>query len=223
MRLLILLIYLCFGPYCLALDDDDTAQLQVVKKWIAHRSSVTSVHASFVQERHLKALKRPIISTGKLWFKEQRLFRWEIGSPAESIAISKNGTFLMVRPIKKSAEIHSDEGIQKNRRSPALMFLKAGFPNDYNEFIKMFTVTDVTRRDGHFVVSLKVNDRRTSLALRKIIFEMNSKTYITESMEMRFRDTSSIKTRFKDVHENGNFSDDLFDFDLTGFVVKDVD
>ena len=40
---------------------------------------------------------------------------------------------------------------------------------------------------------------------------------------MRFRDTSSIKTRFKDVHENGNFSDDLFDFDLTGFVVKDVD
>ena len=223
MRLLILLIYLCFGPCCLALDDDDTAQLQVVKKWIAHRSSVTSVHASFVQERRLKALKRPIISTGKLWFKKPRLFRWETGSPAESIAISKNGTFLMVRPIKKSAEIHSDEGIQKIRRSPALMFFEAGFPNDYNEFIRTFTLMDVIRRDGNFVVSLKVNDRRTSLALRKIIFEMNSKTYITESMEIRFRDTSSIKTIFKDVHENAIFSDDLFDFDLTGFHVKEVD
>ena len=222
MRLLILLIYLSPWVRCFAVDGD-TDQLKVVKKWIAHRSSVTSVSASFVQERHLKALKRPIINTGKLWVKAPRLFRWEVGSPAESIAISKNGTFLMIRPIKKSAEIHSVKGLKNNGRSPVSMFFEAGFPNDYKDFTRRFTVTDITRRDGNFLISLKVNDRRTSLALRKIVFEMNAKTYITESMEIRFRDTSSIKTKFSDVRENEKLSDNLFEFDLTGFHIKDVD
>lgn len=222
MRLLILLIYLSSRACCFAVEQGDTDQLEVVKKWIAHRSSVTSVSASFVQERHLKALKRPIINTGQLWFKAPRLFRWEVGSPAESIAISKNGTFLMVSPMKNSAERHSDKGLKNSSRSPVSMFFEAGFSNDYNEFIRRFTVTEITRRDGKFLISLKVNDRRTSLALRKIVFEMNSKTYVTESMEIRFRDTSSIKTKFSDVRENEDLSNDLFEYDLTGFHIKDV-
>ena len=221
MRLLILMMCLPARFDCHA--SVNAGELETVKQWIAHRGSISSVSASFVQERHLKALKRPIINSGKLWFKSPRLFRWQIGEPAESVAISKNGEILLLRPRKKTGERYSDNHSHNSRQSPGMLFFEIGFPRDYKEFIKRFTVTGLSHLGDSYFVSLKFNDRRSNMAIRKVVFEIDSKTYLTQSMEMRFRDASSIKTSFSSVLENAHVKDSVFEFDLNGYRLKGTD
>ena len=218
MRLFILMMCLSGHFDCNA--SDKAGELHTVKQWIAHRGGISSVSASFVQERHLKALKRPIINSGKLWFKSPRLFRWQIGEPAESVAISKNGEILLLRPGKKTGERHSGNHSHNSRQSPGMLFFEIGFPRDYKEFNKRFTVTGLSRLGDSYFISLKFNDRRSNIAIRKVVFQVDSKTYLTQSMEMRFRDASSIKTKFSDVEENAVVKDSVFEFDLNGYRLK---
>jgi outer membrane lipoprotein-sorting protein len=52
---------------------------------------VKSISASFVQEKHLVILKKPLISKGLLYFKKPDALRWEYQSPIASILMSYRG------------------------------------------------------------------------------------------------------------------------------------
>jgi len=53
--------------------------------------AVTSVKADFVQEKNLKILARPLISSGRLFFKAPDSLRWEYSRPVKSILVLHNG------------------------------------------------------------------------------------------------------------------------------------
>jgi len=218
MRLFFLSISLLFSPSAPA--DDEVKQPSPVSKWIEHQSSVSSVEASFVQERHLKALKRPVINNGKLWFKSPGLFRWQIGTPLESIAINRSGELLLLRPQKKTGEFVPKTSIETRGSNSGMLFFDLGFPRNYEEFTKKFTVTGVLLENDSYFITVKVNDIRTSLALRKIVFQVNSSNFSTQAIVMRFRDSSSVTTRFSEVRENIKLEGSLFEFDLTGYKMK---
>ncbi|MBU4262436.1 MAG: outer membrane lipoprotein carrier protein LolA [Proteobacteria bacterium] len=50
-----------------------------------------SVQADFVQEKHLKILARPIISTGTFIFQAPQSLRWEYQSPIASVLLMHDG------------------------------------------------------------------------------------------------------------------------------------
>ncbi len=50
-----------------------------------------SIRADFVQEKHLKILVRPLISTGIFAFQAPRSLRWEYLTPVPSIMLMHNG------------------------------------------------------------------------------------------------------------------------------------
>ena len=218
MRLFFLSISLLFPPSSPA--DNEAKQTVPVIKWIEHQSSVKSVEASFVQERHLKALKRPLINKGKLWFKSPGLFRWQIGTPLESIAFNRTGELLLLRPQKKTGELVPRTSVATRGSNSGMLFFDLGFPRNHEEFAKKFTVTGVMLENESYFITVKVNDIRTSLALRKIVFQVNSSNFSTQAIVLRFRDSSSVSTRFSKVRENVKLEDSLFEFDLTGYKIK---
>lgn len=217
MRLLFLSMSLLLCSSLLA--DIAVDQLSPVRQWIDRQSSVTSVEASFVQERHFKALKRPIIHAGKLWFKSPSLFRWQIGTPVESVAIKRRSELFLLRPQKMTGEHFTQSSDRLRRTAPGTLFFDLGFPRSHEDFTEKFTVTNVTLMDGSYYISVKVNDIRTSLALRKIVFEVDAKSFRTKGIVMRFRDSSSVNTRFSAVRENSSLDDSLFSFDITGYKI----
>jgi hypothetical protein len=52
---------------------------------------VQSVQADFVQEKHLKILVRPILSSGRFVFRAPRSLRWEYRKPFRSILLMNDG------------------------------------------------------------------------------------------------------------------------------------
>ncbi len=52
---------------------------------------IKSVKAEFIQEKHLKILKKPLISKGIFYYKSPGSLRWEYFSPVRSILIMNNG------------------------------------------------------------------------------------------------------------------------------------
>ena len=70
--------------------------------------SVQSISASFIQEKHLAILKRPLISKGLLLFEKPNALRWEYQAPIASIVMSYQGS--TARYLKQDSEFIKDVG-----------------------------------------------------------------------------------------------------------------
>ncbi|MCI5224556.1 MAG: outer membrane lipoprotein carrier protein LolA [Candidatus Electrothrix sp. AR4] len=71
---------------------------------------VESVQADFIQEKHLKMLARPMLSTGKLLFQTPRSLRWEYTSPFASILLMHEGK--VKRIIERDGRFQEEKGMQ---------------------------------------------------------------------------------------------------------------
>lgn len=67
---------------------------------------VTSVHADFIQEKHLAILARPLISKGEFVFQEPNSLRWEYFTPLHTVLLMNDGN---VRKFVKHDEIFKEE------------------------------------------------------------------------------------------------------------------
>src|SRR4051812_33863437 len=59
----------------------------ILNAWLSSQTNITSWSAEFIQTRVLKVLRDPLVTTGRVWFARPSRFRWELGSPAQTIAI----------------------------------------------------------------------------------------------------------------------------------------
>jgi hypothetical protein len=96
MRLSILFIWLLAGSAASA--GDNTIDHESLRQWIEHQSSAKCGAANFVEEGRLKALKRSIVNSGKLWFKDPGFCRWQPGDPVPIIAPRRAGKLLLLVP-----------------------------------------------------------------------------------------------------------------------------
>jgi len=69
-----------------------------------------SIKADFIQEKHLKILLRPIISTGTLIFQSPDSLRWEYRTPVPSILLMHNGK--VKKYIQKNGHLVEDKGMR---------------------------------------------------------------------------------------------------------------
>ncbi len=82
-----------------------------------------SIQADFVQEKHLKILARPIVSTGTFTFQAPQSLRWEYKSPIPSILIMHDGG--VKKYIEKDGQFVEDRGMQVT----AMQFVLAEISN----------------------------------------------------------------------------------------------
>jgi hypothetical protein len=95
--LIISLVLFLFVPVCFGQTTDPEPD------------ALKSIQADFTQEKHLKILIRPIISTGTFIFQTPQSLRWEYRSPVPSILLMHGGR--VKKFIEKDGQLVEDKGM----------------------------------------------------------------------------------------------------------------
>lgn len=82
-----------------------------------------SIQADFVQEKHLKILVRPLVSTGTFIFQTPQSLRWEYQTPVPSILLMHGGR--VKKFIKRDGQLVEDKGM----RPDSMQFVLAQISN----------------------------------------------------------------------------------------------
>ncbi len=69
-----------------------------------------SVQADFIQEKHLKILARPIVSTGSFTFQAPQSLRWEYRTPIRSILLMHGGK--VRKFVERDGVLAEDKGMR---------------------------------------------------------------------------------------------------------------
>ena len=72
-------------------------------------SRLRSVQAAFVQEKHLKILVKPLVSTGTFAFQTPHSLRWEYRSPVRSVLLMHEGRIRKL--IERDGRLEPDNGV----------------------------------------------------------------------------------------------------------------
>lgn len=209
MRLFSLLLPLLL----LATARADTAPLDA---WLRRQVSVTTLDAPFVQERKLPALKAPISTPGRLTFAKPDKIRWQLGEPAETLAVSDGSTLtLMDIPTKTARRIALD--------SPqALRFsLLSGKAFQSPEmFYATFDLVESRVTAGIHQYTVKPKDRRLRGQVPWIFLDIDPRKNELRALEMELQDRSRLRTVFNNPRFDRKLDASLFRPDLTGYQVK---
>ena len=194
-----------------------------VKRWITRQDDFRAVTADFTQTRSLRALKSPLTSEGRLWFKAPSSFRWELGTPARTIVLRKGETLFLIQPAKKRAE-RSPANAKPDKPSPmqAMGMMSFPFARDFADFQRQFETLSIST-DGprcHLEVLPREAQARKFLSALKLDF--NTATGHLLGFEMATRDGSSLRNDFTNVQVNPKISPAVFEFDFTGYEVVDA-
>ena len=78
---------------------------------------VNAISADFVQEKHLPILAKPLVSTGRLYYRRPDALRWEYTSPLQSVLLMHNG--------ETRRFVQSDQGLVEDAgvRMQAMQFV----------------------------------------------------------------------------------------------------
>src|SRR5665213_4033261 len=127
----------------------------VLEAWFAAQSRVHTMCADFKQTRTLKTLSQPLVAAGRLWFSPPNQFRWELGRPAQTIAVRHGDDMYVIYPRLKRAE-HYPLGASAPREwRDAMSLLDAGFPSTRKEFDSQFQILSLTETNGTWLVALQ--------------------------------------------------------------------
>ena len=141
-------LLVCFvvmgAPLCASETRSDLAS------WLNAQTNIHTWSAEVIQTRALKSLTQPLTATGHVWFAAPNRFRWELGSPPQTIAVRRPDEMLVIYPKLKRAEKYPLTAGQTGQWRDTLALLEAGFPRSQAELESRFRVlAEVTTNDLH--------------------------------------------------------------------------
>ena len=184
--------------------------LPLLTNWLAAQTNLQTWSADVTQTRTLKTLTQPLVARGRLWFAAPNLFRWELGEPAQTIAVRQPGQMLVLYPRLKRAERYPlDPGATGPLRD-LLTLIEAGFPRTQAELEARFKVLAVTETAG--VGELRLQPK--SAAARKMMPELKIEFSVKDSQpratELKFADGSTMRNDFTNAVLNAPLAAALF-------------
>src|SRR6185436_2020288 len=107
--------------------------------WLSAQTNIQTWSADFTQTRTLKSLTQPLTGAGRVWFAAPNRFRWELGNPAQTIAVRQPQQMLVIYPRLKRAERYPLDASSGAWRE-MLSLLEAGFPRSQEEVESRFRI-----------------------------------------------------------------------------------
>lgn len=194
----------------------DTAPL---REWLARQAEIRTLAADFTQTRRLRALRDPVSRPGRLWFQAPGAFRWELGDPAETIALRRDGTITLVSVRRRTYRRFDPAAAVAGARE--LPFLEFPLAADYAAFRERFTLLDLTATAERGEFSFLPRDPAAVRALREIRVVFDRRSGHLLSFEVTARDGSVLRNEFTNVRVNGPLPAGLFTFDAAGYTRDD--
>jgi len=178
--------------------------------WLKSQTNIQTWSAEVVQTRSFKSLAQPLTATGRVWFAAPNLFRWELGRPAQTIALRQPEQMWVIYPRLQRAEKYPLGGEQAGPWRDTLALFEAGFPRSESELESRFRILSVTTTGGGQEVSLQPRSpaARRLMPLIKVAFATND--FGLRTTELHFADGSSMRNEFTNVVVNPRLDEAVF-------------
>ncbi len=182
----------------------------LLTSWLNAQTNIQTWSADFEQTRTLKSFTRPLISTGHVWFAAPNRFHWELGKPAQTIAVRQPEQLLVIYPKLKRVEKYSLAGNLTGPWKDAMSLLESGFPRDKKELENNFKIQSltVTNEIAEATMQPKSAAARKMMPQIKIAFGTND--FSLRATELQFADGSTLRNDFKNPKLNEKLDELLF-------------
>lgn len=179
-----------------------------VERWLEAQTNVQSWSARFVQTRTLKALKEPLTATGRVWFAAPNRFRWELGEPAESVAVRAGETLSVFYPRLKRVEKYPLAEVGRWR--DALSLLEAGFPRTAADLRARYQVVSEATEGEACELVLQPRSAAARRLVRQVAVRFDTQTFGLLATELLFADGSRMRNEFREAELNPPTPEALF-------------
>jgi outer membrane lipoprotein-sorting protein len=167
-----------------------------VESWLAAQTNIKTWSADFVQTRNFKSLTQPLTKKGHLWFAAPNQFRWELGNPAETIAVKGPNELQVIYPRLKRVERFPMSGEQAGPWKDALALLEAGFPRNASELETQYNILQQSVQKPVARVVLQPKSAAARRMMPQILIEFDTEKLSLRSTELQFADGSSFRNDF---------------------------
>ena len=145
-------------------------------------------------------------------------FRWEIGQPAQTIALRQPDTLFLIYPRLKRAEKYPLNDQQPGPWRDALALLEASFPRSRADLESHFRVLSVTQTNSNWELALQPRNAMARQMMAEISIAVRTNDFSLAATEMRFADGSRMRNDFANVVLNPALGEDIFDVKLDAGV-----
>jgi outer membrane lipoprotein-sorting protein len=189
------LLPLCSDVEALAAPLDPT-----VSSWLDAQTNVQTWTADLQQTRSLKSLSQPLPpAKGHVWFSAPNRFRWELGNPAQTIAVRATNEMLVIYPRLKRVERFPLSGVQAGPWKDALALLEAGFPRDAEQLDSQYNILDQVVQDPVVKLVLQPKSAAARRMMPQIQIEFDRRDLALHATELQFADGSILRNDFSNA------------------------
>ena len=193
---------------------------ELINQWFAAQTNLHTWSADAVQTRTLKTLTQPLVSKGRVWVVTPNQFRWELGQPAQTIALRQPGQLFIVYPRLKRVEKYPLNDKQTGPWRDALALLDASFPRNRTEFDSQFRLLSAVETNGLIEVKLQPKSPAARRFLSELSVGVHTNDFSPASTELKFSDGSTMRNDFSKGVLNKPINPGLFAFESdTNFTV----
>jgi len=182
----------------------------LLDRWFASQAQVRTWSAGFIQTRTLKALKDPLMSEGRVWFTAPNRFHWELGDPAQTIAVRESQALVILYPKLKRAERYPLDEQAAGQWRDALTLLEAGFPRSRAEMEKQFRFESLEEKGGLAELVLRPRSARARKLISEIRLVFDRTDLLLRATELRFADGSALRNDFNNSRINPPVDESIF-------------
>jgi outer membrane lipoprotein-sorting protein len=186
----------------------------LLDRWISAQTNLHTWMADAKQTRSLKVLSQPLVSNGKVWVMAPDRFRWELGQPAQTIALRQPDQLLIIYPRLKRVEKYHLRAAQPGPWKDALALLEASFPRSRVDLDSHFRILSATETNSLMQVTLQPRSASARKFMAEIQVSMRTDDFSPLATELRFSDGSSMRNDFTNVVVNAPLRQELFDMKL---------
>lgn len=185
-----------------------------VKAWLAAQGSVQTWSADLMQTRAMQSLIVPLKSKGRVWFESPGRFRWELGQPPQTIAISTLTNLYIIYPRLKRVESISLTGEQAGPWRLALDMLQAGFPRTEKDLLDAYDILSQSVTGQTCRLQMQPRADLVRRVMRRVEIDFDTKDHLLRGTELQFADGSTMRNDFNNIVANPKIPTDIFAPDI---------
>jgi outer membrane lipoprotein-sorting protein len=180
--------------------------------WFTAQTNLHTWSAAVTQTRSLRTLVQPLVSPGRVWVQFPDRFRWELGDPAQTIALRRADELRIIYPRLKRMERYPLDGKQGGPWRDAAALLEAGFPRSREELESRFRLVSLTTSNDVFRVVLQPRNAGARRLMPELRVELKTAPFALLATEMQFTDGSTMRNDFINAVANPALDGELFEF-----------
>jgi len=184
----------------------------VLNAWFAAQTNLHTWTADFTQTRMLRTLTQPLVATGHVWFATPNRFRWELGAPAQTIALRQAEQMWLIYPKLKRAERYPLDAKTPGQWREALALLEAGFPRSRAEMQSRYRLLSLAETNGTWQLALQPASAFARRMMKEIRVGFATNDSSLASTELIFADGSRMRNDFSNAVLNARFAETIFDW-----------